>query len=286
MAENHGKEEDPGRWILDSGASQHLCSRKNYSILGSYREISQRGIEIADGSKIAAVGIGQMSIGQLRLSGVRYVPQVAGNLISVARLIDSGYEVIFGSQQCIMSNKGSQLTAERDGNLYYLQGQPGFDKANIGLATNKANPVTLEVWYRRLGHRTLDQNTIQFLQPRVSEFVIESIKNMEKENEICGTCAIGQQHREAITGAREKAVELLEVVHSDICGPMQVNTISGERYYILFIDERSRRIAITLLKSKNQAPGAFQGYKMWAEKEAGKEIRAFKTDGGGEYINH
>jgi len=142
------------------------------------------------------------------------------------------------------------------------------------------------VWHRRLGHRTLDQNTIQFLQPRVSEFVIESIKHNEMEKEICGTCAIGRQHREAMTGPLEKAVELLEVVHSDIGGPMQVNTISGERYFITFIDERSGRIAITLLKSKNEARGTFQAYKMRAEKEAGKEIRAFKTDGGGEYINH
>ena len=286
VAENHRQDEDPGRLILDSGRSQHLGGRKNYFIPGTYREISQRVIEIANRSKIAAIGICEMSIGQLRLSGVIYVPHVAGNLISVARLIDSGYEVSFGTQLCTISNKRIQLRAQREGNLYYLQGQPRFAKANIGLATNKAKPVTLEVWHRRLGHRTLDQNTIQFLQPRVSEFVIESIKHKEMEKEICGTGAIGRQHREAMTGAREKAVELLEVVHSDIGGPMQVNTISGERYFITFIDERSGRIAITLLKSKNKALGAFQAYKIRAEKEAGKEIRAFKTDGGGEYINH
>jgi len=132
-----------------------------------------------------------------------------------------------------------QLTAQREGNLYDLRGQPGFDRANLGLASNKAKPVTLEVWYRRSGLRTLDQNTIQFLQPGVSEFVIESCTEKEKEKGICETCAIGWQHREAMTGACEKAVELLEIVHSDTCGPMQVSMISGEGYYITFIDERS-----------------------------------------------
>jgi len=82
----------------------------------------------------------------------------------------------------------------------------------------------------------MDQNTIPFLQPRVSEFVIESRKHKKKEKEICRTCAIGRQHREAITGVGEKVVELLEVVHSDICGPMQVNTITSERYFITFIE--------------------------------------------------
>jgi len=105
VAENDGQDKDPGRWILDSGASQHFCSRKNYFISGTYPEISQRGIEIADGSKIAAIGIGEMSIGQLPWSRVLYVPQVGGNLISVALLIDSGYEVSFATQLCTISNK-------------------------------------------------------------------------------------------------------------------------------------------------------------------------------------
>jgi len=275
-----------GRWILDSGASQHLCSAKGYYLPGTYREISQKAIEIPDGSKIGAVGIGEMSIGHLHLSGVLYVPQVGGGLISIARLIDSGYEVSFGMEACKISNKGIQLMAKHEGNLYYLDEQLALDKANIGLATNKPKPVTLEVWHRRLGHRTLGEHTIQFLQPRVSELLIKCSKDMEKQKEICGTCAIGRQHREAMTGTREKAVELLEVVHSDICGPLQVNTISGERYFITFIDEWSGHIAITLLKAKSEALGAFQAYKMRAEKEAGKEIKAFKTDGGGEYINN
>jgi len=109
-----------GRWILDLGASQHHCSTKGYYLPETYREISQKAIEIADGSKIAAVGIGEMSIGHLHLSGVLYVPQVGGNLISIARLIDSGYEVSFGMEACTISNKGIRLIAKHEGNLYYL----------------------------------------------------------------------------------------------------------------------------------------------------------------------
>ena len=104
------------------------------------------------------------------------------------------------------------------------------------------------------------------------------------ENKLCETCAIGQQHKEPMTGTRTKANELRDVVHSDICGPMQVSTISGERYFITFIDEQSGRIAVTLLKGKSEAVGAFQGYKARAEKEAGREMKLLRTDGGGEYI--
>jgi len=65
---------------------------------------------------------------------------------------------------------------------------------------------------------------------------------------------------------------------------MQVSTISGERYFITFIDEQSGRIAVTLLKAKSEALGTFQAYKARAEKEAGREIKVLRTDGGGEYI--
>jgi len=158
------------------------------------------------------------------------------------------------------------------------------EQANLGLATNKSIPQTIEVWHRRLGHRTLDQASIQYLQPRVSEFTIKRGTNDNGHSRICETCAIGRQHTEPITGTREKAKDLLEVVNSDICGPMQVSTIAGERYFITFIDEKSGRIAVTLLKTKSEALGAFQAYKVRAEKAAGREIKCLRTDGGGEFL--
>ena len=113
------KGEEKG-WILDSGASQHLCSQQEVFVLGSYRLTQARGIEIANGSKIVAVGVGDVSIGQLQLTNVLHVPRVGGNLISVARLIDSGYEVSFGAEACIITKKDLRVTAKREGNLYYL----------------------------------------------------------------------------------------------------------------------------------------------------------------------
>ena len=56
---------------------------------------------------------------------------------------------------------------------------------------------------------------------------------------ICGICAIGRQHREAGTKAREKADEILQVVHSDMCGPIQTPGLDGERYLVTFIDDKS-----------------------------------------------
>ena len=107
----------------------------------------------------------------------------------------------------------------------------------------------------------------------------------EATTTICGVCAVGRQHKEAGTKQREKPTELLAVVHSDICGPMQTVGLNSERYFITFIDEMGGRVSISLLKSKDGVLTAFQSYRSRAEKISGKEIKALRSDGGGEYLN-
>ena len=102
---------------------------------------------------------------------------------------------------------------------------------------------------------------------------------------LCGICALGRQHKEAETKEREKARELLSVVHSDLCGPMQTASINSERYFITFINEFSGRVSISLLHTKDGALTQFQTYRSRAENSSGKVIKALRTDGGGEYLN-
>jgi len=73
-----------GDWIVDSGASQHLCGSRRAFLEGTHQEIIPRGIEIADRSKMQAVGLGDVRIGPLHLPNVLLVPQLGANLLSVA----------------------------------------------------------------------------------------------------------------------------------------------------------------------------------------------------------
>lgn len=109
----------------------------------------------------------------------------------------------------------------------------------------------METWHRRLGHRTLNKAAVQYISSHVRQMDI--LPEREAEDQICDICAKGRQHKESATGTREKAQEILEVVHSDICGPMQVTTLNGQRYFITFIDEMSGRVGIALLHRKSDA---------------------------------
>ena len=61
---------------------------------------------------------------------------------------------------------------------------------------------------------------------------VQKLKNSEK---VCEGCKIGKHHREAFKSGRSwRASETLELVHTDVCGPMQTATMSENRYFLLF----------------------------------------------------
>lgn len=79
--------------------------------------------------------------------------------------------------------------------------------------------------------------------------------------------------------------KLLQLIHTDICGPMEVTSISGSRYFILFIDDFSRRLSIYFLKYKSEALDMFKTYKAYVEKQTGHRILALRLDNGREFVN-
>lgn len=82
-----------------------------------------------------------------------------------------------------------------------------------------------------------------------------------------------------------RASRPLELIHSDVCGPMEETSIGGSRYFILFIDDYSRRLSIYFLKNKSEALDAFETYKSYVEKHTGYQILALRFDNGREYVN-
>jgi len=292
--------EDPqclpsSNWIIDSGASQHLtCYRTEFC---TYTTVSKsREITIADGTKIQAYGIGDIEltteVGMIRLTDVWHVPNMAASRIAVARMVDAGYAVEFGSSICFINNGQAKIAlGYRSGSLYHLirNTPPSTTKsnpansANLGLSTNQSSSAILETWHWRLCHQTLDHSTIQYLASKVSGIDVGPGK--ESEAKICGICALGRQHKEAETKVREKVNELLKVVHTDLCGSMHTPGVNGECSFITFTDEMSGRVSVCILYSKDGALVTFQAYRARAEKTSGREIKSLRSDGGGEYIN-
>jgi len=74
----------------------------------------------------------------------------------------------------------------------------------------------------------------------------------------------------------------LELVHTDVCGPMNISSVRGNKYFLTFIDDFSRKTWIYLLKSKDEVFHCFKIFKAFVERESDRLIKMVRSDGGGE----
>ena len=78
--------------------------------------------------------------------------------------------------------------------------------------------------------------------------------------------------------------EVLDLVHTDLCGPMSTSARGGYEYFIIFIDDYSRYGYIYLMRHKSEAFDKFKEYKAEVENHQGKSIKSLRSDRGGEYL--
>ena len=81
----------------------------------------------------------------------------------------------------------------------------------------------------------------------------------------------------------ERAKDVLELIHTDICGPFPIVSWNRQQYFITFIDDYSRYRYLYLIHEKSQALDVFKSFKAEVELQLGKKIKAVKSDRGGEY---
>ena len=97
-------------------------------------------------------------------------------------------------------------------------------------------------------------------------------------------CAWQTNSYEFYAKSPDLASMLLEVIHSDVCGPMQTSTFGGKRYFVTFIDEYSHYCVVYLLKSKSEVAEKFAQFVALAETQTGLRVRTLRIYNRGEYI--
>ena len=224
-------------WLIDSGASHHLTG--NNRVIRDFRLLPKPiPVRIANGATCLATGSGSIQFnlhcGLLLTVKVLYVPDFGTlSLLSVDALNESGYEVIFRLGSCLVKSDSitePQIIGKRQvrSRTCTLLGTVLAEaQANCAISTSKT-PEDLDTWHRRFAHMNLAD--LRLLLPR--EAYTE--KKAESACLVCAkTKAKEQFQRKAPAARAEKALEL---IHSDLCGPISPLSQSGCRYYVLFID--------------------------------------------------
>ena len=237
------------------------------------------------GVAVKAIGTVRLSLGLgnfLDIDNVFYIPSMKRNLISVSRLVKqgcsflidlSGIKISHGSPylgSASLVNDCWMLNCDCPKDVLLIE-----DTQNSIVKKRKVSEFSAFLWHRRLAHISKAR-----LQRLVKDNLFPSLDFSDFDT--CIECVKGK-----ITKTRNKistrSTEPLQLIHTDICGPFANRTICGNRYFITFIDDFSRYCHLFLISEKSQALEKFVIFRTAVEKELGKEIKAVRSDRGGEY---
>jgi transposase InsO family protein len=237
-----------------------------------------------EGRKIASLGFGtlrgkiRVDHGQLRrkidvdvvLTDIMIVPSLCMNIISVSKLCDHNYRVSFEKDMCIIKDQFDRtiLKAKRTGGIYKLVVYSPENLVALNLSSDES-----ELWHQRLGH----------LNMQVVRKMIPELKGKGKIE--CKSCFQGKMARVAFGLSNGKHGELFGLIHSDVCGPFEGNAIGGYRYYVTFIDDKSRYTLVYLIRTKSEVFEKFKNFEALVRNKYQKTIKILRSENGGEYLS-
>ena len=101
----------------------------------------------------------------------------------------------------------------------------------------------------------------------------------------CEHCVVGKKTRVKFGTANHDTREILEYVHSDVWGPTKTASIGGSHYFVIFVDDFSRRVWVYTMRAKDEVLEIFVKWKKLVETQTGRKIKVLRSDNGGEYTS-
>jgi hypothetical protein len=140
---------------------------------------------------------------------------------------------------------------------------------------------TLAAWHTPLGHMGVKE-LIQLRKDGLIEITDERSSKFKSED--CDVCTVTKHTRQPFSDVPVKATKPLEIVHSDLAGPLKP-ALNGEVYYVTFIYDFTSFVYVAGIKSKtsNEVFGVYKTFEASSELLFGTKIQLLRTDGGGEY---
>ena len=277
-------------WVIDSGASSHMTKEKH--VLTNYQEFAEpENVALGDGRVVKALGSGSVRMNMLFqateatepkravLYNVLYVPKLTCNLFSVRAAVSKGNAVEFGPKQCCIYDENGELrgigSLADKLRLYQLDCQVASVASSQGTCS--------DLWHQRLGH-VHESRLKKCVESRET---VQGI-NIQKMTELsfCEGCLAGKMCRKPFPAVGEiRSMRKLQLVHSDVCGPMHTHSIGGAKYFVTFIDDYTRCCAVYFMKHKSEVFDKFKEFEATTTNEVGKAIGTLRTDNGGEYLS-
>jgi hypothetical protein len=275
---------------VDSGASNHMVSHGEW--FRDTRDLKTPGfVETGDDTTHPITQIGKVPLsmqdGQTKyLKDVFYVSTITKKLVSVGQMVEQGLHVTFnpnGSFVENMKNQGKLITkGERNGRMFTLD--VNMLEVNSMLFTHGKGVGDIGIWHKWVGHVNLQHFKLMERQNLVGG--LPKFGTKEVMSKVCETCQLGKQaNHPFLAQTTHVNSKPLEMIHSNVW-TTKTKSIGGCRYYVNFIDDRTKKVWVYFMKHQGKVFQHFFNFKTMVEKEKGMSIKCLKSDAGREYFSN
>ncbi|XP_047326879.1 uncharacterized protein LOC124930591 [Impatiens glandulifera] len=198
---------------------------------------AERHIYFGNGESVEVEAIGNFKLllsteHFLELKDTFIIPSFRQNLVSISYLDKFGYYCSFGNNEVTLSLNSNLVgfsTFMLNDNLYMLDTLTSYHET-LNVQTRgtkrKLNNSSL-LWHKRLGHISKDR-----VERLIKDGVLDSIDFSDIE--VCVNCIKGKQTKVKRTCAY-RATEVLELIHTDICGPFSTPSWNGQQLFLIWL---------------------------------------------------
>lgn len=243
-------------WLADSGASRHSSYRRDWFVNFTPSGANEQVI-LGDNGVCEVTGSGSIEIVKIVngqkfpsvIENVLYVPKLRKNLFSIGVCTKKGYNVVFAGENVdIITNDDVVAQGVKQANGVYRMLFASVKRdAREKLEANVTVTTSLKTWHERFGH--VNKATLKVM---MKGNLVNGMELSDLSDFNCEPCLIGKSHRLPFQKSVVKKDWLPgEFVHSDVGGPMSVESIKGARLYLELIDEASGYRNVYFLKHKS-----------------------------------